>query len=115
MLRVLVGGWGADYGKIFGRNSFQNYITNLVCFGIILVIIYARMVQTDRETLTQTHRQTHTDRHRQTHTETQTDTDTQTHAQTHRHPRFDPNIFSQNLTEYKNTITVQTKNFVKRE
>ena len=30
------------------------------------------------------------------------DTHRQTDTQTHRHPRFDPNIFSQNLTEYKN-------------
>ena len=34
-------------------------------------------------------------------THTHTHTHRQTHTQTHRHPRFDPNIFSQNLTEYK--------------
>ena len=34
-----------------------------------------------------------------------THTHTQTHTQTHRHPRFDPNIFSQNLTEYKNMLS----------
>ena len=39
-----------------------------------------------------------------THTQTHTQTDRHTDTQTHRHPRFDPNIFSQNLTEYKNDV-----------
>ena len=46
-----------------------------------------------------------------THRQTQRQTQRYTHRHTHRHPRFDPNIFSQNLTENKNIPIISIHDF----